>query len=287
MGFYIFQLDKLLIKHRRGNIPDDDVVTFSVFVNRLDSGNGSGVFVAMVDNTTASTTLDHTVDGFTSYPVTRGYNISRNWAVGPLEIDSKDIVGIVYTGTNISDSQLDLASQKQDEIELKIVDYIAKKYVELIAGLEFGSDLASGISEAFDQAFKDPVGDLIGYSRQGPCDGPVFSGVVSFGRNELDQYHYLPPPAHYTLPAPPLSYASFTNSYTDAATHDSKVCGSEAETDVTFSVFKVSFVSVRSSLQQDRFGYHFNYPTRFGPGLRQYGTPRTVFSLKSLLGIRL
>ncbi len=48
MGFYIFRLDRIHVKHRRGVIPDDDVVTFSVFVNQLDRGHGTGTFHAMV-----------------------------------------------------------------------------------------------------------------------------------------------------------------------------------------------------------------------------------------------
>ena len=44
MSFYSFRLDKIAVKHRRGLVPDMDVVTFSVLVNQLDRGHGTGIF---------------------------------------------------------------------------------------------------------------------------------------------------------------------------------------------------------------------------------------------------
>jgi hypothetical protein len=286
MSFYTFNLEKLVIKHKRGNITDQDVVTFSVFVNQVDRGHGSGTFV--VESNTEASTYDITEDGLVAYPTRNRFNMSDRWVIGPLDIDPTDIVDVVYTGTNTSDSNLSsLPHQEQDELELKIVNFVAKKFVEIVAGAEFGSDVASALSAAFDKAFKDPVGDLIGYERQGPCNGPVFSGVVSFTGSGLDNLPMAPLtrtlypgtqyPKTYTSSNPGKS---FSNTYTDEATHDTEICGHIAETDVWFEVFRVPFISVRRSVTY-RFPSH--YP---GEGLRQYGQPGATVSIKSLLGLR-
>lgn len=284
MGFYIFRLDKLVIKRQRGNISDDDVVSFTVFVNQLDRGHGSGTFLSLFTGTTASIE-DRTEDGLLAYPAKNRLNMSANWRAGPFEIMPSDNVSVVYTGFNTSDEQLSsLGTQTQDELELKVLDYVAKKFVELIAGVGFGSEIGSALSDAFDKAFKDPVGAFIGYKQQGPCNGPVFSGAVPLTGSELDQLNYTPLPSNQNSSPPLPSYSaspSFIHSYTDAATHDTNICGQIAETDVVFSVLKVSFISVRWSIT-DRFpsGY------RHGTGLRQYGKPATAISIKSLLGLR-
>ena len=79
MSFYIFRLDKLHVKHKRGNIPDKDVVTFSIFVNQLDRGHGTGIFNGMVgaaDSVPAA-----------AVPPNNRVNMTTHWAIGPLEID--------------------------------------------------------------------------------------------------------------------------------------------------------------------------------------------------------
>jgi len=286
MSFYSFNLEKLVIKHKRGNITDQDVVTFGVFVNQVDRGHGSGKFV--VESNSEASTYDRTEDGLLSFPARNRFNMSDRWVIGPLEIDPADIVNVVYTGTNTSDSSLSsLAHQEQDELELKILNFVAKKFVEIVAGAGFGGDVASALSDAFDKAFADPVGDLIGYKQQGPCNGPVFSGVVNFTGSGLDHLPMAPLtrtlypgtqyPKTYTSSNPGKS---FSNTYTDEATHDTEICGHIAETDVWFEVFKVPFISVRSSLT-------FRFPSPFpSAGLRSYGQPGATISIKSLLGVR-
>ena len=67
MGFYIFRFETVHIKRKRGNIPDDDAITFTVMVNQMDRGHGAGFFPAMVDGSVANT-WDITVDGLPAYP---------------------------------------------------------------------------------------------------------------------------------------------------------------------------------------------------------------------------
>jgi hypothetical protein len=284
MSFYVFKLDKLGIQQTRGKIPDEDVVTFTVFVDDLDRGHGTGKFIGMTTHSEASTT-DGAADGGLAYPAGNLLNMYRDWRLGPLEIRHDEKVGVVYTGTNTSDEQLSsLDTQEQDDLEIKILDYVAKKYVELIVGGVSASDIASALSSAFNDAFKDPIGALLGYQQQGPCNGVVFSGTVPFTGEELDGLDYvaIPQTTNATPPLPDQSVTSFANTYTDGATHP-QICGPPASTEVTFSVFKLSFISVTWAVQ-NRFlstsGGHY------GPGLRQFGQPGTRISIKTLLGIR-
>ncbi len=287
MGFYLFRLEKLDIKQKRGNVPDNDVITFTVMINQVDRGHGAGFFPAMVPGT-AAYTYDITPDGLPAFPASNRVNMSGDWQIGPLETAPSDDVAVVYTGTNTSDSGLaSLGTQKQEELELKILNTVAKKFVGLIAGVGLGGTLGSAFSSAFDSAFKDPVGDLIGYHRQGPCNGPVFAGIVSFRGSDLDRlamdvltYTYFsgtPYPETRTSMFPGVRFAK---SYTDAATHDTGVCGAVAQTDVTFSVCRLPYISVKTWAPR-----RFSNPS-LETGLRKFGKPNTTISVKSLLGVR-
>jgi hypothetical protein len=290
MSFYIFRLEKLHVREKRGNIPDDDVVTFGLVINQLDRGHASGLFYSMVPGTTAST--DDRVapeNWMLAYPARNRLNSSELWAIGPLETMPGDDVTILYTGTNVSDSNLaSLSTQKQDELEIKIADVVFKKFVGLIAGFGFGDDIGSAVSEAFNKAFADPVGWFIGYKRQGPCNGPVFVGAERLHGSDLDQlmvapltytlYPDTPYPKNVVSEYPGIRFTPDT--YTDAASHDTDICGQIAQTDITFSVSRVPFISLRHWV-----------PVRFpganlSSGLRKLGPPAASFSVKSLLGIR-
>jgi len=282
MSFYIFRLNKIHVKHKRGNISDSDIVTFSIFVNQLDRGHGTGYFPSLATDSVNSTD-DRTVDGLVAYPAKNRLNMSQLWEVGPLEIDPGDEVHVIYTGTNISDEQLvSLETQQQDEIELKLLSAVATAAVAALTG---GLGLVGeGIATALG-AIGDPVGKFLGYAPQGPCNGPVFSDVVQFSGSGLDKLDMvpLPPRKNITPPLPNYSVISFTRTYTDEATHDTNRCGHMAETDVTFSVLRVSFISV-VWLLTNRFPSRWS--GEFGPGLRQYGQSGTAISVKSLLGLR-
>jgi hypothetical protein len=288
VSFYLFRLETIGISRKRGNIPDNDVITFTVMINQVDRGHGSGFFPAMVDDTVAYT-YDITEDGLPAYPAKSRLNMSQDWQIGPLEVAPSDNIGVVYTGTNTSDSNLSsLGTQKQDELELKILDIVAKKFVGLFAGAGFGDDLGSAFSREFDKAFKDPVGELIGYQQQGPCNGPVFAGVVPFRGSDLDNlvvapltYNYFPGTPYPETRTSEYPGIRFTNHYTDASTHDTTVCGAAvAETDVTFSVCRLAYISVKTWTPR-----RFLSPS-LDTGLRKLGKPNTTISVKSLLGVR-
>jgi hypothetical protein len=262
MSFYFFKLDKIAVNHKRGNIPDQDVVTFNILVNQVDRGHGSGIFNGMVAGQTVPAA---------AVPPNNRLNIDASWNVGPLEIDPGDLVHVVYSGTNISDSQLEsLSTKDQDAIELKLVDVAESAVLAPFATL---GEIPAALVDAFDN-IKDPVKTIIGFKAQGPCNGPVFSDAVPFAGSGLDNLAMLPPPTPQGDP-----FLSFTQTHTDEATHDNNVCGHFAETSVTFLVFRRASVSVRQLMAQ-------RFPGS-GPGFRQHAKPgAATISLKSLLGLR-
>ncbi len=263
MSFYIFRLHNMLVKHKRGNLPDEDIVTFTILVNQIDRGHGSGLFNGM--------TASATPVPLSAVPPGHAVNMDAGWDAGPFEVDPGDIVHVAYTGTNISDEQLtSLSTKDQDEIEIRILDAVA---AAPLAALGTVGGVAAAIAGVLAE-IKDPVGTLLGFKAQGPCNGPVFSDAVEFSGSGLDSLKLSPPPTPQGDPS-----ISFTRTYTDETTHDTNICGHTAETDVRFMVFRRDVISVRHLLAS-RFPFK-------GPGIRQFGLPgATAISLKSVLGLR-
>jgi hypothetical protein len=239
-----------------------------------------------------TTNTVHTTDdisdetGTTAFPAGNAVNTTINWITGPFAIAPDDDVIVVYTGTNTSDSGLaSLGNEEQDDLELEILNSIFKRGVALVSGVALGAEIGALFSDAFKEVFKDPVGDLIGYSRQGPCNGPVFADAIRFSGRQLDDLvvgpiPYLPHnsgtvPGRGNYPNPGVRY---TRHYTDEASHDSEICGHFAETDVTFSISRLPYISVKD-LMRRRFPSYYPYIRK---GARPSGE---AFSLKRVLGV--
>jgi hypothetical protein len=85
-------------------------------VNQIDRGHGAGQFNGMVSG--SGPIPDAAV------PPSHTLNMAADWSIGPLQINPGDILTVTYSGTNISDEQLDLSHEDQDKLELKIFDLI-------------------------------------------------------------------------------------------------------------------------------------------------------------------
>jgi hypothetical protein len=225
--FYAFRLDEIDVENPRGKIPDNDIVTFSIFVNQEERGRGAGMFPDLAAG--AKVTAAGLVE-----PTTRD-GISWHWIIGPMEIALGDGISVVYSGMNTSDDELDLSQQSQ--IEVKILDAI----VSGVVGAASLGDIAAVVTGVLG-VIGDPVGKFLGFQKQGPCNGLVFSDTVAFTGAGLSDLQYGPPEF---ASMPDATEVSFTRTYTDEATHNSDVCGQIAHTIIKFSVLRLPYVSIR------------------------------------------
>src|SRR4029453_14980194 len=116
MSFYMFRLERIHAITIRGRIPDDDIITFTVLVNQLERGRGGAFFL-----------LSGAGASFSPFavPPRNGKNIDREWNIGPFQVAPGDLIRVAYTGTNTSDDHsIALDTEKQDKIEIKILDTI-------------------------------------------------------------------------------------------------------------------------------------------------------------------
>jgi hypothetical protein len=262
MAFFAFHLDKIDFNFQRGKNPDNDIVTFGVFVNQIDRGHGAGFFPDLVSGAQVPTSV--IPESGVIRPDLR-QRFAVEWLVGPLEIAPGDGITIVYSGTNISDSP-DVTAQQQSDIEVKILDSLTSAVVSAVGG-----PIASVVGGVLG-ALGDPIGRILGISHH-LCNGVVFSDAVPFIGSGLENLAFTP-----TSMLPDAKLCSFTKSYTDEATHDSSQCGHIAETDVHFSILRLSSLSLRFYNSAGMF-----FPGRdLSKGLRQLGT-RAPVSVRSLL----
>jgi hypothetical protein len=224
---------------------DDDVVTFSVFVNKTLRARASGTIVTVL---AVSDYPSAVIPVHNAMNVARGDNPQAVWSIpgtawmtGPLEIAPGDEIAIVYSGTNVSDLE-NLDGAKQAAIELKILDVIVPA-VATAAGVGF---ILSAVTAAIGNA--DLIGTLLGYHQPVPCNGTVFSDAVTFVETELEDLNF-GPPAGYPHRLPERDHRHIHKPQPqwpiyDEAGHPSS-CGHIAETDVTFSVIRIPSASAR------------------------------------------
>jgi hypothetical protein len=273
LAFYGFRLIRLDCKDQRGKLQDDVLTTFSVFVNQVERGRGAATFP---DTATGSTILAAALGPRT------GNNMSSDWTVGPLELAPNDVITIVYSGQNTSDSQL--SDEQAEQVELKVLDTVVSSVVGA-AGL---GAIGSGITGLFG-LIGDPVGKFLGWSPQGPCNGLIFQDTIQFTGQGIEGLTFGPRGllgmndrgVAAAFPVDRATECPFTRSYTDQATHDESVCGHIAEYDVTYSVLQVPYASV-TVLASDLY-----FPgTELKKGLRQLAPQHSEVSVRSLLRLR-
>jgi hypothetical protein len=271
MPIYAFAPVRLHCDNQRGKLPDDDLITFSVFVNQVARSTGAGMFPAITTGT--------------DLPVIAGPPQTRNllsswWVAGPLDIDPNDSIAMVYSCYNTSDSQLtDIDAQ---QLQIKLLDAITAG----VAGAVTAGVLASAISAVLG-ALGDPIGKFLGWSPQGPCNGLIFEDTVQFTGANLGALAFGPRQSDGSQDDMHLfnSYGGvkefqITRPYSDEATHNSDTCGEVAHYHLTVSVFQVPAVSVKSLLNL----YHPG--TELLKGVRQLFPGQPTMSLKSLVHLR-
>ncbi|TRU81185.1 MAG: hypothetical protein EWV76_03710 [Microcystis novacekii Mn_MB_F_20050700_S1] len=259
MAFYAFRLDRINVITPRSNHLDDDVVTFGVLVNQVDIGHGTATFPSL---SSGSMTL------LPEVPPRNRKNINQRWECGPYEFSSGDLIHVFYSGFNIADDHnITLDTQKQDQIELKILNAILTGAVGAIGGL-IGAAIGAVLG-----AITDPIGSLLGYQPPVRCNGLVFSDAVEFSGAGLDSLVMTVTSGDYR------PRITFTKRYTDETTHNDQ-CGEIAKTEIVFSIIKVSSISIRALLLS-RF---LNVSPK--NGLRHLASTASTFSVKSLLGVR-
>ena len=271
MPFCGFRLIRLDCKYQRGKLQDDVLTTFSVFVNQVERGKGAATFPAATGSTILAAELG---------PRT-GNNMSSDWTVGPLELAPNDVITIVYSGQNTSDSQL--SDEQAEQVELKVLDSVVSSVVGA-AGLGI---IGSGITGLFG-LIGDPVGKFLGWSPQGPCNGLIFQDTIQFTGQGIEGLTFGPRGLQgmndrgvsAAFPVDRATECPFTRSYTDQATHDESVCGHVAEYDVTYSVLQVPYASVTV------LSYLYFPGTKLKKGLLQLAPPHSAVSVRSLLRLR-
>ncbi len=287
MPFYAFRLNALYVHNKRGNIPDDDVVTFQVAVNTVLRGQG----VIVLQDVTSGTLQQLVPPPSSTYTFTpqepnpdSAQNIDVDWIIGPFEIAPGDGVTILYSATNISDQYAGLNTADQDKLTLQLADAFAEAFFGNVVLGEGGTALGAVSSTASELlgkvsdvlgAIKDPIGKLVNYQPQGPCNGVVFAGQTQLTGAELAKLPYAPHSEYASLPNA-VEFPTTVN-LTDAANHDTSVCGPGANTDVMLSILQIPVLSAR---------YYLNRVCKnqsLAGGIRPFAPPGKAISLRSFL----
>jgi len=218
MPFYAFVFGSMTVKFQRGQLPDNDIVTFSIFVNQVDRGHTVGTFNDLVSGAS--------VPGDPMFVLDR----MAKWTIGPLHINDGDGVNVIYTGTNVSD----LPPDTQGQLEVKVLNVVLTAVIGAAGLGAIGSAIGGALG-----FLGDPVGKLLGVRPEGPCNGTVFHDAPFFTGSGLAALPY-----EQLTYDPDYSGYVFTRSYTDAESHNTSICGHIAETEVNFGVMALPYVSV-------------------------------------------
>ena len=237
--YYTFQLSRIHSIQTRSRGPSDvDLITFGALLDKRDQGHGSAVIPVFRDSSIGG-------ERITTYSVESGYvetirreHMRRDWILGPTEVRDGDAVDIVVTGTNTDDDQLPTADQQK--MDRLTIDAFNVYYSWLLGNFASGLGLTA-VAEYFGVAggaigafLADPVGTLLGYEPQGPCNGMVFAGSVSLTSRDLEVLGWAPDPIQWA--SGPMEVATVTRSYDDHESHNSENCGPTAQTEVDVTI---------------------------------------------------
>jgi hypothetical protein len=271
MALFGFRLQTLATILTRSRHTDDDVITFGVVVNEKARGQCSGRSPAF-----GGTTMD-----MAYVPATVGSGSwDREFLVGPFDIEPDDTIRVFYSVTNIGDTQL--PDSEAEKYQIEIMD---KMLMAAVGALLGPGGIALGvIGETLAKALgliSSPVGAVLGWKPNGPCNGVVLAGTVEFTGSGLAQLDYSDRPSLASGVGPEKA-SRVTRHYDDQATHDTEKCGAVAQTDLTFEVMKFArAVSVRTFALRLRLT-----GPQLREGLRKLRPDAGAVSVRQLLGLQ-
>lgn len=254
MALYAFCLRELYANYQRGQIPDDDLVLFSVHLNQELKGWLSGRVPAVVTGSRTPFVACETIRFGGSALFAGGPRRRRvpetHWIVGPMEIAPTDLVTVAIVGTNLSDGGL--SDRDAEQFEIDVLD----KITHFVTG---GQLLALGesglLGREISAVLKDPVGAFLGLRRRGPCNGLAFVDGYTFTGGGLAELPFGPAASSETV-IPAVTEAVLPPHHvTDEAQHDRDRCGHIAETEATMSVLRWAHAAVRVFEDQSWSGH--------------------------------
>ena len=213
-------------------------MTFGVALNKRDQGHGSAVVPMFRDSHIGGKALTEQSLGNGFGSTIKRERMTKDWIIGPTEVRNGDSVDIVVAGTNTNDSQLPTADQaKMDRLTIDFLNiyytWLVGNFVSVL-GLEKVVELLGQGGGAVAAFFADPVGRLLGWRAQGPCNGMVFAGTLSFSARELDALDWTPDPANYWTG--PKQMATVTATSTTASRTTRTSAGRSARTDIDVTI---------------------------------------------------
>jgi hypothetical protein len=258
--YYTFQLSRIHCIQNRSKLPNDiDILTFGVLLNQRDQGHGAAVVPIFRDSMLNPDEINESSRANGYGPTFSADHMARSWMIGPTEVRDGDGIDIVVTATNTSDSQLPTADQQKIErMELDALNvYYSWLLGEFVSSLGL-SVIAEYIGSSIGQAgsaiasfLADPVGKLLGWEPQGPCNGLVLGDKISLPSRAIEALDWAPDP--YPWATGPVEMALITHSYDDSATHPEH-CGAIAQTEVDVTIRRASTWSMRKQNWQGNLG---------------------------------
>jgi hypothetical protein len=209
MAKYIFRLDRMKVYFQRGKKDDRDVVTFAIQIGERQYG-----LTRVIDHIRSGLLVE-----FSNFPpVTLEGRSNENWELGPIKVQSDDIVEIIYSGVNTSDSDALITDKEAVSITFAVL--------EAAAGDKLGP-------------FMNIAGEIVGalFPEKPKCNGVAFAERISFLDAKLSRE---------TQTATGLREFVVTRKSINPDLPED--CGHPPDTDVTFSVRLVPFESVREFL---------------------------------------
>lgn len=237
--FYTFQFSRITVVTPRSKRNDVNLITFGVLLNRREQGRGLTMTPMWKGTTLRGEEMRDTRQAFSSV------NMKKDWTIGPTEVRPDDTVQVVWSATNTADDNL--VSFTQEDVDKMAIgafnilySFLLGKFVSAF-GLKVLSEFVGAAPiRAVAAVLSDPVGTLLGYEVEGPCNGLVFADEIAFTARELDSLPFeRQADSSYGRPLigrGDAETAVITRTYTIDQDHNKERCGEPPRTEVELTV---------------------------------------------------